>query len=220
MRVIQERSPRLPAWPTVGASGFSQDAGTFNGGDNQMDVNGPFSIAGGTFNAPTGTLFVGSTYTHNSGGTFNHNNGTVIFDGNGSNLVLSAAGESFFNLSFNSNPGQVKNIFTGPVTVQGSLALNDGFINTIAAGLLRPEGNMVVASTFDGGNTAVTFAGASDQTFSNNGGANPTGTWTVNKTGGAVTLLTDLILGATQSLNITSSALHHGKLRQYSLRAD
>jgi len=95
------------------------------------------------------------------------------------------------------------------LNVVGSVALNDGFIN--ASGVaLSPQANMVIATTFDGGNTPITFSGSSDQTFTNNGGPNPTGTFTVNKPTGAVTLLTNLTLGATQPLNITSGTLHQG----------
>jgi hypothetical protein len=54
------------------------------------------------------------------------------------------------------------------------------------------------------------FSGPANQTFTNNGGVNPQGTWTVNKTSGRVTLASNLILNNGQSLNITSGILDQG----------
>jgi hypothetical protein len=195
-------------------SQFNQSGGTFNGGSGDIDIDGNFLLQGtGVLNSTTGTLFLGGSFDHdtvsNPGGTFNHNNGTVVFDGNGSGaLNLSVAGGTFNNLAFTlPDPGQ-RNLFGGPFIALGTLTLNNG---TLFGGTLQPRGNVVIAGTFDGGSgTAVTFSGSNNQTFTNNGGANPTGTWTVNKTAGSVTLLSDLILGTGQSLNVTMGALDQG----------
>ena len=91
--------------------------------------------------------------------------------------------------------------------VNGTLTLTDG---QVINGTLNALGNVVLASTFDGGGTNITFGGSTDQTFANNGGVNTNGNWTVNKSGGRVTLLTDLNLSSDQPINITSGELNQG----------
>jgi len=97
--------------------------------------------------------------------------------------------------------------------VLGTLTLREGSVD----GALSLRGNMTVVSTFDGGNARVTFAGAEAQTYINNGGINPSGTWTVNKSDGAVMLASNLTLGTSQALNITSGTLDLGP--SFDLRA-
>ena len=195
-------------------SEFNQSGGTFNGGSGNIDVDGNFALQGtGIFNSTTGTLFVGRAFDHDTlsvpGGTFNHNNGTVVFDGaDNGGLNISAAGETFNNLTFTLPDAGQRNLSGGPFIALGALTLNNG---TLFLGVLQPRGNLVIAGTFDGGNgTAVTFSGSNNQSFTNSGGANPTGAWTVNKSAGSVTLLSDLILGTSQSLNLTSGTLDMG----------
>src|SRR5215813_11990257 len=144
---------------------FAQSGGSFTSGSGNIQLNNTFTLSGtGVFTAPTGTLFVSSHYDHSSGGTFTHNNGTVTFNSDGASISLPGAGETFNNVNFNTNNGQTKTLFNGTLNVVGSLALNDGFIN--ASGVaLSPQANMVIATTFDGGNTPITFSGSSDQTF-------------------------------------------------------
>ncbi|MCW8131075.1 MAG: LamG domain-containing protein, partial [Planctomycetota bacterium] len=60
----------------LGTQGFSQAAGTFNGGNSRIVVNGAYTLSGGTFRATSSRLTV-ETFTR-TGGTFNHNNGTVV----------------------------------------------------------------------------------------------------------------------------------------------
>jgi hypothetical protein len=67
---------------------------------------------------------------------------------------------------------------------------------------------VTVGANFDGGGTALTFSGSGNQTFTNNGGPNLTGIWTIDKPSGTVTAATSLILGSGQPLNITSGGLH------------
>jgi len=91
--------------------------------------------------------------------------------------------------------------------VNGTLTLTDG---QVINGTVNALGNVLLASPFAGGNTNITLGGSADQTFANNGGVNLNGNWTVNKSSGRVTLLTDLILGTNQSINITSGELNQG----------
>ena len=53
--------------------------------------------------------------------------------------------------------------------------------------IIEGRAAVVVGANFDGGNASFTFSGSANQTFTNNGGANLTGTWIIDKTGGTVT---------------------------------
>jgi len=77
-------------------------------------------------------------------------------------------------------------------------------------GTIEAQGLVTIAATFDGGNSSISFSGPADQTFTNNGGVNPSGTWTVNKSSGKVTLASNLTLGTSQALSITSGTLDLG----------
>ena len=60
---------------TVGGTGFSQSGGTFTGSASAVTVNGPFTLGGGVFNAPSGTLSISGAITHTAGGTFTAGSG-------------------------------------------------------------------------------------------------------------------------------------------------
>ena len=193
---------------------FEQTGGNFNGGSGTLDMQSRLELKGtAQFTSTTGTLTINGDFKDDVAGTafFTNNNGTVTFTGpffgNSLPISLKAGGETFNNLNFNLDDGKTCNLSGGALTVQGSLQLNDGFVNN---SVLSPQGNLLVAATFDGGTTAVTFAGTTNQTFTNNGGANLTGTWTVNKSNGRVTLLSDLTLQSGQPLDITSGTLDQG----------
>jgi hypothetical protein len=115
------------------------------------------------------------------------------------------------NITINKNPGT--NVFfntSSTLIATGTLTLTDGLISNNPVGTIEARGPVSIASTFDGGGANVTFSGSADQTFTNSGGVNPSGTWTVNKTAGVVALSSDLTLGASQALNITSGTLNQG----------
>ena len=75
---------------TIGAGSFRQDGGTFIGSSTATDainINGDFTLSGGSFTSTKGTLYInGITSTNNTGnftatgGTFTHNSGTVKFN--------------------------------------------------------------------------------------------------------------------------------------------
>jgi protocatechuate 3,4-dioxygenase beta subunit len=198
---------------------FNQSGGSFNGGSGDIHLGTvgatTLTLSGNAqFKSTSGTLTLNSQFQEQSDTvTFTPNGGIVSFVGpvffNPATIELKTGGETFNDVNFTSTDGLGWNL-TGPagapgiMIVQGNLALNDG---SIVNGTLQPRGNMTVANTFDGGTTAVTFSGAADQTFTNSGGANPSGTWTVDKTSGTVTAATSLILGTSQ-LQIASSSLY------------
>lgn len=66
---------------TFGASGFSQSDGVFIGGDSPIDVNGSFTLDGGSFTATSASMSVSGNFTLSLTGTFANPQGTLIFDG-------------------------------------------------------------------------------------------------------------------------------------------
>ncbi|MGH3090634.1 MAG: Ig-like domain-containing protein [Rubrobacteraceae bacterium] len=185
---------------------YTQSAGTFTGGGGDMDINGNFNLSGGTFTASSGTTFFAGQFASDPpGGTFNHNGGTVALDGNQSfdNRFNSTP---FNNLTFNKTGG-ASVFLNSTVIVAGTLALSDGFAKN---GTIEARGAVNVGPDFDGGNAALNLIGAADQTFTNSGGPNPTGAWTLNKPSGTVELESDLDLSNSSSLNLTEGTITTG----------
>ncbi|MBU0694891.1 MAG: hypothetical protein KKC11_09560, partial [Candidatus Omnitrophica bacterium] len=86
-------------------SAFNQSTGTFTltpSGTGEITFNG-FTQTAGTFNAPSGNLYITSTFNR-TGGIFNHNNGTVTFLANNTyNITTGSA--TFYNVVFNKTAG-------------------------------------------------------------------------------------------------------------------
>ncbi|HEV7745972.1 MAG TPA: DUF4214 domain-containing protein [Pyrinomonadaceae bacterium] len=187
---------------------FGQSNGTFTGGSGNLDFNGNFHLSGGTFTASSSTTFVAGQFTHDPPpppplvGVFNHNGGTFVLDGNGE-FDHNFTGVTFNNLTINKGHG-MRVFLNSTLVVAGTMTLADGLTNT---GTLEARGAVVVGAAFDGGTGDLTFAGAANQIFTNNGGANPSGTWTFNKPSGKVTLASNLVLQPGQQLNITAGIL-------------
>ncbi len=188
---------------------FNQSGGIFAPGAGTVDVNGVFNLSGGTFNAPAGNMFVGFNFTHTAG-TFNHNQGTLIFDSShpafGHNLPGNPGTGQFHNLVFALTTDNAS-VTLGDDTwvASGDITISNG---QVAFGILRPERNFTVGAGADGGDARVSFTGSAAQTFQNNGGVNLTGTFTVDKTSGTVTAASDLLLGTSQALNVSSGTLY------------
>lgn len=190
------------------SSTFTQSGGLFAAGAGSVDVNGAFNLSGGTFNAPAGNMFVGFAFDQTAG-TFNHNNGTLTFDSSHPSFTI--------NLPGNPGTGQFHNLVFALTTDNAQIALNSDtwaasgnitIVNgRVANGVLRAEGNFTVEPGADGGTAEVRFAGTANQTYQNNGGVDPTRTFTVDKSAGVVTAASDMLLGATQALNIVAGTL-------------
>jgi hypothetical protein len=183
------------------------------------------TLNGGTFTAPSGTLnFNGSlnseSLTINNGAIFAHHDGTVVFNTHNQSCctTLLINGDNpgtveFSNLSFNlAGTNTVAFIGDGDtLRVFGTLSFIDGLALRTGGGApptIEAHGDVTIAPTFDGGTTAIAFRGTGNQTFTNNGGASPSGTWTIDKTGGVVTAATNLSLATSQTLNVTSGTLY------------
>ena len=192
-------------------SSFTQTGGTFTPGSGALNFNSTFNLNGGTFNAPSGTLSLSNHVTIAAAATFNPNGGTVAFVNGQTNLTLPAT-FTLNNITINKNDGVgVLFLTTSTLVATGTLTLTDGFIaNNSGVGTIDAQAAVSIASTFDGGSANISFSGPANQTLTNNGGVNPSGTWTVNKTAGVVTLASDLTLGTGVSLNVTSGMLNQG----------
>lgn len=191
------------------SSAYTQSGGIFAAGAGSVDVNGAFNLSGGTFNAPAGNMFVGFNFTHTAG-TFNHNQGTLIFDSShpayGHNLPGNPGTGQFHNLVFALTTDNAS-VTLGDDTwvASGDITINNG---QVGFGILRPEGNFTVGPGADGGDARISFTGSAAQTFENNGGINPSGTFTLDKPTGTVTAASDMLLGASQALNIVAGTLY------------
>ena len=197
---------------TFGINGgqFTQTGGTFNGSSGNLTFINVFLLSGGSFTASSNTTSFQSNFTHNGAGTFINNGGTVALDGDGGTIAVTQ--ETFNNLTFNKT-NIVDNAFMfldGTMITTGTLLLNDGTFSALSNAKIEARGNVTVNSAFNGGNVPLLFTGSSNQIFTNNGGPNLTGTWTVEKSSGQVTLASNLILNNNQTLTITSGTLDQG----------
>ena len=189
---------------------FIFNGGIFTGGSGDIDINGQLNLSGGTFTASSNTTFV-NKLTRSGTGAFQHQGGTVVLDGS-VGVDHSLNGVVFNNLTCNKTGGQTS-FLNGTPTVVGALTLQDGLVSN---GTIAAQGNVSILGTFDGGSAALSFSGTADQTFTNSGGANLTGAWTVDKHDqsnvptGKVTLASNLILTGGQTLTITSGTLDQG----------
>jgi hypothetical protein len=163
--------------------------GTFNGGSGSMTFNsgGTLTLTGGIFNATSGTLTYnpfGSNIDSNA--TFNPNGGTFVVNAP-TNFNGNATSMNFHNLTTLANFGMGTRIFNIAGTL--NLASSSG-----GNGTFQAAGDVVIGNGFTGGSGLIQFVGTGNQTYTNNGGVNPTGIWTLNKTGGTVNLASNLDL--------------------------
>lgn len=173
---------------------FTIGAGTFTPNSATVTIGGGINISGsGTvMNAPTGALNIYGNWNHPSTGTFNHNNGTVNYYGNSANIVLGST-ETFNNLVINLNGGNTLTL-SGSVRLKtiGLLTLYDG---AASSGIFEPQGNVFFSPYWDGGNAELIFTGSAAQNFDLGASTSACkGDVTINKTGGAVTMLSNLYL--------------------------
>ncbi|MFH1354515.1 MAG: hypothetical protein ABIH36_04535 [bacterium] len=160
----------------------------------------------------SGTLYLAGTIRTLTNWTYTQgtldaatNDSTVVFAGGYTTITGSHTLDNV-NL-YKSNNYVVTIADNNTLTVAGTLTLTDGIINqtTIpAAGSISAQGNVTVASTFDGGTGSLVFAGSATQTFDLTGAAALfNGDITVNKSGGQVNLASALTMDATnQDLTI------------------
>jgi len=192
-------------------STYTQTGGTFSPGTGALSFSDNVTVNGGTFNAPNGILQLRTNLTVGASATFNAGSGTLVFDGTGNQGLVTSGTLTFNNLTVNKPTGSVL-FFAGGATnliIAGTLTLTDGGLqDNTSLSTFNAQGPVSIASTFDGGIAGLTFSGSANQTYTNAGGVNPRGIWTVNKPSGTLTAASDLLLETTQALNITSGTLY------------
>ncbi|MFT7183782.1 MAG: hypothetical protein ACI9QC_000105, partial [Oceanicoccus sp.] len=190
---------------------FNVSGGTYLSNAATLDINGDFTLSGGTFNAPTTTMYLEDDWTHTAGGTYNHSNGTIVFDGAQDTTINVATNETFYNLTIDKTTNwQVIVSLGDSLTVTNQTDLLDGRLQQGGTtSRLHPLSNLLIHPDFDGGSLHIEFTGTNAQNFDLTGAESIfDGLITINKTSGAVTLLSDLTLNASgQDLTIASGTL-------------
>lgn len=190
-----------------------------------------FKLISGTFTAPSDTFLLGRTHSDNSeyiltisDGTFNHNSGVVFLDASATwtHSVTKAIDVNnklnLFNLiygntvaSSNTTVYQIASGDTisvaGDFRMDGIIGSENGYV-TANGGLIAVQGNVIIGHEIKGGSSLFLLKGSADQTLTQNADSLPGGTWTINKTGGSVSLLSAVTFPA--SLNIISGVLNQG----------
>lgn len=185
---------------------FFFNNGTFNGGSGDLICNSVMTLGTGTFNAPTGNLIYNglSAFQIQPLVVFNPNGGTFVLNSSAIAPHSSVTSVNFNNLTVSS--GFFMQI---PFVVGGNLNLLNGIFS--GNGTFQVSGNVTIGSGFSGGTSAIQFVGAGNQTFTNSGGVNPTGIWTLNKPGGTVNLANNLDLSnGTSDLVLTNGTITTG----------
>lgn len=183
---------------------FTKSSGDFLGGPGSITVGSTFTLSGGLFRSSQSTASFGFNFTQ-TGGTFDHNGGLVLFNGNSQFLDVPST------IDLNDVRHQATSVITiangDTAFVNGDLELVTGGYNTGATSGFSARGNVTLAATYNGGNGNLTYSGSGPQTYTNLGGVHPFGTVTINKPSGVLTAATDMLLGPTQQLAITSGTL-------------
>jgi len=153
---------------TIGTSGYTQSGGTFTGNTGFMNTYGVFVLAGGTFNAPSGTLQIAGSYTKSATGTFNHNSGTVYFT-SVTSITLSG-NTTFANLILGANSGTYTIAAGTTLTSLTNVTLTGGGACTVNTGILAIQGDLTLQSSannsVNGGTAIFLFNGTGVQNIS------------------------------------------------------
>ncbi len=196
----------------VGTSGYAQADGSFAGGNADLTTE-YFTLSGGAFTAPAGTLNIqntsgGSANKTNftwTGGTFSHNGGTLRFrtwlavnsypihtiNLNGgsltvNNLIVTGGNYPAYGRHMTYSLGAAdKFIVEGDLTLEGDVPASQYATLYLSNGVIEVHGNLTVNPGILGGTTAVKLVGAADQTYTYTGGTNQNSI-EIDKTAGSV----------------------------------
>jgi hypothetical protein len=207
---------------------INKETGNVLPSSTSLQVDG-ITITKGHFVFPTGVAYLGVAASHGNhsvsplvmtNGTLAHNGGTIHFMGYqyatwGSywinNTVTVPTGTRLHNVIFDSYGSvtvtQHRFSISNKFVAEGNFTHGRGSLN----GAVEIEGNVVIKSTANGGNAQLHFTGPNNQTYTNQGGNEPDGDITINKTGGKVTLASNAQWNASnQNVTITSGTLQTG----------
>ena len=204
------------------ASTFSESSGTFSGESGAITIKGAFTLSGGVFTSTSGTLTFNPTYNTASnglnitlctisGGTFNHNNGTLsvatigTIGNNRDTFTINAQTSlTLYNVLMNilgdgySEPNYLTTTGT-PIVIANNFTDTSG---SFSSGAFQVQGNVIIRAGAGGGAGTLTMTGTKSQTYTNSGGTSPTGAFTVNKTSGSISFLSNETFGS--ALTVTS----------------
>lgn len=169
-----------------------KSSGTFYIQDNQWISGGGWERVSGNVDATTYTSTVGL--------------------GGGNQNVTLTGDTTFYNIETGSNCATITVASGTTVTIANDLAMGGGCGNNInGPGLIEVQGNLSHAGTHGAnGDVSITLSGTNNQTITYTGTADwPTGTYTINKPSGSVTLASNIDLSASgQDLIISSGTLN------------
>lgn len=156
-----------------------------------------------------GTISFYSNFTYTSG-TVIPSTSTVVFgSGNYSDrsVILSSSSMHFNNVTVSMYTGRSFTV-VGTSYVNGDLTFQSDPWAT--GGTFDLQGNLVFSTDFSGNNPQINFSGSGAQTVSVAPTAHPaSGNWTVNKSGGSLTLLNDVMINSgAQSLTLTAGSIN------------
>lgn len=213
----------LSTYSFVQTVGVNLNGGTLNATNaSTFDLDGTLTLAGGSFNAPSGTgTFAGGWTRTSSSGTFTHNNGVIVFDGGGNATldVPTSFTEDFYNLTMNKTGGSNIAIPAGDtIEVLNDLMILDGALN---GGTTEVTGDVTNNTNGEGGSTSLRFVGTQPQIFDLVGGTDEwNGIVTIANTGsGSVTMASDIILNANTSFTLTSGTFNMAGYNFYNTAA-
>lgn len=200
---------------TDNTGGFNMNDGTFAGGSGDISIegSGDFTMTSGVFTNTSGVMWTDTGGFTVSGGTYNHNNGTVAFWGSmtitGTFTQYNATfiGDAFLSYTYTLAS-------TTNMTVTNTLDFDaeaNATCTISGTGIVSLQGNLTMSDTLGcSGTGTVEFSGSGTQTISGGSTSKCMPTLSMNKSGGTVTMNSDLCVRGnvsyTQGPNITGSS--------------
>ncbi len=157
---------------TVGASGWTQVAGTFLGASSAITMDGPFALSGGTFRSTSGIMNINKSYSVTGAPTFTHNSGTLhITTASGGAIDNFIPGTVIYNhVDIHGYDSRI-DFLGGTMTVAGDLTLRDSGsypdLSRIYNATINVNGNITASlSGYGGSATTIRAVGnAAGQTI-------------------------------------------------------
>ena len=189
---------------------FTLSGGTFTGSSSTLQFGNNFTVSGGTFTASSGNTNFVQAFNVSGTGVFEHNNGTARFISS-SGTVDVVESEDFNNVEIDKSSSFVAlGLATDDIMrIRGNLTLTNGQLGApLGSSRFEAFGDVTISPTFAGGSGNLTYAGTNDQTYTNNGGNNPSSIFRVDKPSGVLTAATDLILPSNTGMVINRGTLY------------
>jgi len=141
-----------------------------------------FTMTGGTFGAPSTTMYVSGDFDVDSGATFNHNNGLVIFDDGGAMTIDtdSSMSNTLYDMKIAIGSWSSRTV-SGTIYVDNDLYNAGSSSSKFYGGTIDVGGNIVTTTLIDG-DTTIHMNGA----HTINAGGESGGITNLHITGGSV----------------------------------